>query len=167
MNAGLIASRYANALMLFAREKHAEDRVYEDAGALRLALGKEEELPECIDKLSEPMQKFVTLVIRNKRVEYLSAILRAYRALYRKENGITKALLTTASEDPQLAGKLAELMKAQGFSKVDFRTEVNPELIGGFVLQVDDKRLDASIATQLRTIRKELEAKNRKYRNNG
>ena len=58
-------------------------------------------------------------------------------------------------------------MELQGYTKVDFKTEVNPDLIGGFILQVDDKRLDASIARQLRTIRKEWEEKNRKLRNNG
>ena len=58
-------------------------------------------------------------------------------------------------------------MHAQGFSQVDFRTEVNPDLIGGFIVQVEDRRLDASIATQLQTIRKEWEEKNRKTRKNG
>ena len=58
-------------------------------------------------------------------------------------------------------------MKRQGFTKIDFKTEVNPDLIGGFIVQVEDQRLDASIATQLRTIRKEWEEKNRKTRKNG
>lgn len=167
MNAGLIASRYANALMRFARENRVEGRLYEEAGALRRAFGNDAEVQACVAGLSEPMQKFLSLVIRNKRVEFLPEILRVFRILYRKENGITQALLTTAAEDPGLAGKLRTLMQAQGFTQVDFKTEVNPALIGGFILQVEDKRLDASIATQLRTIRKEWEEKNRKICNNG
>ena len=70
-------------------------------------------------------------------------------------------------EDPGLAGRLAELMKAQGLTQVDFKTEVNPDLIGGFIVQVEDKRLDASIASQLKQIQKELESRIRKNRNNG
>jgi F-type H+-transporting ATPase subunit delta len=167
MNAGLIASRYANALMRFAQEKQVEDRLYEEAGAIRRALGNDQQLTACIAAASEPMQKFLTLVIRNKRVEFLPEILRVFRVYYRKEKGITQALLTTAAEEPQLAGKLRTLMQAQGFTQVDFKTEVDPGLIGGFILQVEDKRLDASIATQLRTIRKEWEEQNRKIRNNG
>ena len=58
-------------------------------------------------------------------------------------------------------------MKLQGFTEVDFKTEVNPDLIGGFIVQVEDKRLDASIAAQLRDIRKEWEEKNSKNRKNG
>ena len=155
MNTGLIASRYANALLLYAHEQKAEKRIYDDADALNKALQSQDDVPGCIEQLSEPMQRFLALVIRNKRVENLPAILHAYRALYRKENGITRAWLTTATENPELAVRLAELMKLRGFTKVDVRTEVNPDLIGGFIVQIEDKRLDASIASQLRTIRKE------------
>ncbi len=167
MDAGLIASRYANALLLFAKEEQAAPRVYADARALLDALPRAEGLESCIKGLSPTLQKFITLVIRNKRVEYLPAILSAYRAKYRHENGITRAWLTTAVEDPDLVDRLTELMKLQGFTQVDFKTEVNPDLIGGFVVQVEDKRLDASIASQLRSIRKEWEEKNRKNRKNG
>lgn len=162
MNAGLIARRYANALLLFAKEEQEADRVYEDAQALIDTLRSNGDLTACIESQSPTMRKFLTLVLRNKRAEYLSAILSAYRKLYRQENGITRAWLTTAEEEPQLAEKLALLMKEQGFTKVDFKTEVDPSLIGGFIVQVEDKRLDASIASQLKNIRKELEAKIRK-----
>ena len=169
MDSGLIASRYAHALLLFAHEQQAETRVYEECAALKRAMmsGEEKDMNACVTQLSETMQRFLALVIRNKRVPYLSAILYDYRVLYRKEKGITRAWLTTAAEDPGLADKLATLMRLQGFTEIDFKTEVNPDLIGGFVLQIEDKRLDASIASQLQTIRKEWEEKNRKNRKNG
>ena len=167
MDAGLIASRYANALLLFASETKEEKRVYDEAENLKQAVVAKEDLTGCIEKLSAPMQRFLALVIRNKRVEYLPAILHDYRVLYRKAKGITRAWLTTATENPELADKLAQLMKQQGFTEIDFKTEVKPDLIGGFIVQIEDKRLDASIASQLRDIRKEWEEKNRKNRNNG
>ena len=167
MNAGLIASRYANALLLFASETQEEERVYDDARSLKRAVSEKENVAACIESLSAPMQRFLTLVIRNKRVEYLPAILHNYRVLYRKEKGITRARLTTAVDEPGLADRLAELMKRQGLTRVDFKTEVNPELIGGFIVQIEDKRLDASLASQLKYIRKELETRIRKTRNNG
>ena len=167
MDAGLIASRYAKALYSFACETKDERRVYDDAEALKQALLAKKDVTACIEGLSEPMQHFLALVIRNKRVEYLPAILHSYRALYRKEKGITRAWLTTATENPELVDKLTQLMKLQGFTEIDFKTEVKPDLIGGFIVQVEDKRLDASIASQLRDIRKEWEEKNRKKRNNG
>ena len=167
MNAGLIPSRYANALLLFAKEEREEKRIYEEAQALIDALQSEEGLARCIEGLSEPMRRFITLVIRNKRVEFLPAIMRSYRALYRKEHGIIRAWLTTATENPGLVEKLALLMKEQGFTKVDFKPEVDPKLIGGFIIQIEDKRLDASISSQLKNIRKELEENIRKTHRNG
>lgn len=167
MDAGLIATRYARALLLYAREERTEAPVYEDAQKLLDALQGQSGLTACIEELSQTLRHFVALVIRNKRVEYLPAILHNFRALYRQDHGITRAWLTTAAEDPGLAGKLTTLMKLQGFTRIDFRTEVNPDLIGGFILQIEDKRLDASIASQLRTIRKEWEEKNSNNRKNG
>lgn len=167
MNAGLIATRYARALLLYARDERTETPVYEDAQKLLDALKGQSDLTSCIEGLSQTLRNFVALVIRNKRVEYLPAILHNFRVLYRQEHGITRAWLTTAAEDPGLADKLTALMKLQGFTRIDFRTEVNPDLIGGFILQVEDKRLDASIASQLRAIRKEWEEKNRNNRKNG
>jgi len=167
MNAGLIPSRYANALLLFAKEERADARIYEEAQSLIDSLQSESGLTACIESLSEPMRRFITLVIRNKRVEFLPAILRSYRQLYRKENGITRAWLTTATENPELVERLTLLMKEQGFKKIDFETEVDPKLIGGFIVQIEDKRLDASISSQLINIRKELEENIRKNRKNG
>ena len=167
MNAGLIASRYANALYLFACETHEEQKVYEDARALKRAVLEKGDVTACIESLSAPMQRFLALVIRNKRVEYLPSIMHNYRVLYRKEKGITRAWLSTAVESPGLVERLTELMKRQGFSEVDFKSEVNPALIGGFIVQVEDKRLDASIASQLKQIRKDLENNIRKNHENG
>lgn len=167
MNAGMIPSRYANALLLFAKEERADARIYEEAQRLIDSLQSETGLAACIESISEPMRRFITLVIRNKRVEFLPAILRSYRQLYRKENGITRAWLTTATENPELVERLTLLMKQQGFTKVDFKTEVDPKLIGGFIVQIEDKRLDASLSSQLKNIRKELEESIRKTRKNG
>lgn len=168
MNAGLIASRYAKALLLFANERQDALRVYEDAGALEASLqGNGGDLPDCVRHLSETMQRFLTLVIRNRRTDYLPAILRLYRSFYREDKGITRARLTSASEEPALAETLTQLLKEQGCSEVDFETEVDPALIGGFTVQIEDKRLDASIASQLKHIQKELEANIRKNRKNG
>ena len=57
MNDGLIARRYANALLLFSREEQAEDRVYADAQALIDALQAGGDLTAGIKGLSAPMQK--------------------------------------------------------------------------------------------------------------
>ena len=106
MNAGLIASRYATALLLFAQEEGMPARVYDDAGALQEALRSPQALATCVEGLSAPMQKFLSLVIRNRRTDYLAAILNSFRTQYRQEYGITRAWLTTAVDNPGLADRL-------------------------------------------------------------
>lgn len=167
MNDGLIASRYAGALLTFAKEEHASRRVYDEAETLRQALSAPDTLAACIEGLSETMKRFLAVVIRNKRTDNLSDILRAFRIRYRKENGIVRAWLTTATEDPSLEDKLTRLMKEQGLNKIDFKTEINPNIIGGFVIQIEDKRLDASISSQIKQIRKDMEARIRKTNQHG
>lgn len=167
MNEGLIASRYAHALLSFARETHEEAGVYEGARTILAAIRKEIDMTASIESAPEPLRKFVALVVHNNRVEYLAQMLLAYRKLYRQEYGITRAWLTTARENPGLAERLEKLMLTQGFTEIDFKTKVDPSLIGGFIVQVEDKRVDASIASQLKHVKRELENKIRKNRNNG
>ena len=172
MDTALIASRYANALLQYACEQQEEDRVYADAHTLTETLCNGTpttpgELEACIGGCSASMQRFITLVLRNRRAALLPQILHAYRTLYRKQKGITRAQLTTATENPELADKLMRLMQEQGLREVDFKTEVDPALIGGFIVQVEDKRLDVSVASQLKDIRNELEVKLRKNSQNG
>lgn len=162
MNSGLISSRYATALLQYAREENASESVYEDARALLCALSDEQALPGCIEKCTDQTRTFISLVIKNGRVECLESILRRFITLYRKSEGITKATLTMAAPSLRLEERLQELLKERGFKKVEFDKSVDPDLLGGFVLQVDDLRLDASIKRGLRNIQKEFEEKNRK-----
>lgn len=162
MNSGLISSRYATALLQYAREENVSESVYADAQALLCALKDEQALPGCIEKCTDQTRTFISLVIKNNRVECLESILRRFIALYRKSEGITKATLTVAAPSPRLEERLQELLKERGFKKVEFDKSVDPDLLGGFVLQVDDLRLDASLKRGLRNIQKEFEEKNRK-----
>ena len=120
----------------------------------------------------EPYQS----VLREKEEAFADEIVRRMEITpgdiaYLKRHDILYVTLTSARELPQSIvdriGKRAEEMLAEVGGKQSYWVKVDPELIGGFVLRVEDKRLDASIATQLRTIRKEWEEKNRKLRNNG
>jgi F0F1-type ATP synthase, delta subunit (mitochondrial oligomycin sensitivity protein) len=162
MNSGLVSSRYAKALYDFSKLKGKPERVYQDVLLLSESLDNVGQIGECIPRLCDETQTFLQLVIRNKRVGYLKFICICFISLYRKENGITSARLVSASESRELEAKVTELLKAEGYTKIEFDSEVNPDLLGGFVLTVDDKRLDASLSTQLKTIAKEFEEKNKR-----
>ena len=77
--------------------------------------------------------------------------------LYRKQNNLIRARLVTATApSEQVEGKLRKLVGSQTNGKVEFVSEVDPDLIGGFVLEYDTYRMDASIKSQLNAILSKL-----------
>lgn len=166
---GLIASRYAHALLEFSTQRGTAPQVFAEVQRLLVAIADEQArkgddgiLSACIDTLGEEMRRFLTLVIANRRSDLLPFILHSFVAQYRKVNGITTARLTTAAPSPALEQRLAALLAKRGYRKVDFASDVDADLIGGFVLQVDDLRLDASVKSQLQTLREQLAEKNKR-----
>ena len=141
MNTGAISKRYAKALLELSRESGRGERDYAQALAL---LEHPDRKPA---KLEEDIEKLVQLLLRNGRLPYVKFILRSFVDLYRKENGIVEVRLTMASPSPGLEEKLRQ---------------VDPDLIGGFVLEVDDKQLNASAKSQLDKIRRKLDELNKR-----
>ena len=169
MNTGLVANRYARALLTFAREQDALERVHADVQRLQQALhdelasmGDDGILAACIPQLGPEVQQFLRVVTLNGRAEYLPAMLRQFLVHYNREKGVATASLVTAAPLPTLEKKLLVLLHDKGYSDVDFTTTIDPSLIGGFILQIEDQRLDASIASQLKQLRQELEDRNRR-----
>jgi F-type H+-transporting ATPase subunit delta len=89
-------------------------------------------------------------VVENSREDYFYRIALSYQELYRKEKNIVVTHLTTAIElDESLKKEIVNSVEEQEKSKVELREEVNPDIIGGYILDIDGKRLDASIIRQL------------------
>ena len=161
MNTGTIAARYARALLKYVLEKGNEDEIFSQVAALQDALGDEKKLAETVPQLSEDMRKFLSLVISSGRKDILVLVLDSFQNQYRKEKGIVRAKLTVADgNSSQLEKDLTEILAKDGVRRVEFQTETDPSLIGGFILQVEDRRMDASVAGDLERIKKELEAIN-------
>lgn len=109
-------------------------------------------------KLNTVTNTFIDLMVKKGREPYLAAVAEAFIAQYNKFNHITKVKLTTAAvADNATVTKIVDEVKAKlGLEKVELDVAVDPELIGGFVLQYEDKLFDASIARQLDVMRKEF-----------
>ncbi len=82
----------------------------------------------------------------------------AYRDIYRKENHISQAQVTTASALPDEQMEKLRKLVASSFKgeKLEFSEKVDPELIGGFIIDVDSVRMDASISNELEQLRQTL-----------
>jgi len=156
MNTGLVASRYANALYLFARDNGSIDRVYADVLSLRGSLSDNGLLTTAIEKCCPDTLRFLQFVIDKRRPDLLPFIFVSFENRYRSNKGIVSARLSTASDVTGMEEKFKDLLKANGYAEVELEKTVDPDILGGFVLQIQDVRLDASLKTQLETLRRTL-----------
>ena len=177
MDLGLISVRYARALLKASVEAQNSDKVYADMQTLATSYAEVSALRATIDNpmLSksqkgnllaaamggtsfELTKRFIGLVLDEGRENIMQFIANSFITLYRKQNNLIKARLVTASApSQQVEAHLKQLVgsKTSG-SKVEFVSEVDPDIIGGFVLEYDTYRMDASIKTQLKAILSKL-----------
>jgi F-type H+-transporting ATPase subunit delta len=74
-----------------------------------------------------------------------------------KHAGITESFLTTAIKvDAEVKKQIIDLISKVFKTKVKLEEKIDSEIIGGFILRIDDNYIDASIKSKLRNIRKEL-----------
>lgn len=156
MNAGIIATRYAGALLRHVTETGGGRRVYGQVTAL---LRDPDKRP---DSLEPELERFVSLMMRRGRADLLRESLVSFVRQYRRANHIKLARLTTAVPSPGLEDKVCKLIAAETGCEVILDSRVAPDIIGGFVFVVDDLLLDASVARQLELIRRQFIQKNKR-----
>ena len=77
----------------------------------------------------------------------------SYVTLYRQQKNIIRGRLTTAARvSPATEQKMRQMVENKTNGTVEFETEVNPDIIGGFILEYDTYRMDASVQSRLRDI---------------
>jgi F-type H+-transporting ATPase subunit delta len=166
---------YANALFESAKEMsrlgpvNDDLRAFVDAVAeipqLRALLGNPE--VESRDKLDalrailadadELVRNFLLLLVEKGRMQELGEIFREFNALVAAEEGILEVELTTAVElsEEQAEALLEQIEKASG-RRLRASREVDPALIGGFVLRAGSYLADASVRGRLEELRRQL-----------
>ncbi|NPD91411.1 F0F1 ATP synthase subunit delta [Xylanibacter muris] len=176
MDIGVISVRYARALLKAATDARLEDKVYQemqtlaksymDVTALRLTVDnpmllkdKKKELlvTACGGEVSVLVDSFLALVLEEDRENMLQFMANSYITLYRQQKNIIRGKLTTAvAVSPEMEQKMRMMVESKTKGTVEFETEVNPDIIGGFVLEYDTYRLDASVQSQLRGMLSQL-----------
>jgi len=176
MDIGVISVRYARALLKSATELKIEDQVYKemqllsqsylDVPELRFTIDnpmltkdKKQMLLETAsgDDVSVLAQKFFALVLKEGRESTLQFMAASYITLYRKQKNITRGKLITAvavSQDTEK--RMQQMVESKTQGTVEFNTEVDPDIIGGFILEYDTYCMDASVKSKLNTILTEL-----------
>ncbi len=182
MNSGLISYRYAKALLQFADAQNATDAVYSEAKLVEASfkhatkirsvlanpvISKSEKqkllLLTAGDSPSKTLENFVDLIIKNGREGNFERIMRKYVELYREKHQIHSAKLTTALKlDSAVEKKILDRIKQTIGGSIEVEKNVDPDILGGFVFEVDYTRLDASLSRQLAAIKKEYVLNNSK-----
>lgn len=156
MNTGIISSRYAMALLRLVDETGRGEAVYAQAVQV---LKDPDSMPR---RLEPEISKLVTLLVTNKRLEYVKLVLHRFTELYNASRGRRLVTLRTAVPAPEMQERILKLLQEKIGGEIVLDAEVDPSLIGGFTLTVDDKLLDASVSHQLEEIRRELLDKNKR-----
>ena len=172
MVTGLIPHRYAMALYKYAMETKTGDKVYEEMKRVADAFSSNPGLEKVLsnpyvksddkkrvllaaagENPGDDFRRFVTLIIDHRREEFAYLMALAYRDIYRKENNISQVRITTAVELP--AGEMDKL-RAVKASSLEYDYVVDPTIIGGFIIDVDSTRMDASVSGELEQLRLNL-----------
>ncbi|NDP22238.1 MAG: F0F1 ATP synthase subunit delta [Paludibacter sp.] len=181
MNTGLIGTRYAKALFDFSKKNKSAERVYVEAKKVSESFFKFSQLNSVLENpvmlkaekkkiilmagggnVSLTFTRFIDLLLQNNREYYLQSIVLRFIDLYREQNNIHFGKLTTAiAIDESTVKRMIAMASLETGGILEIDKEINPELIGGFTLEVDFKRWDASVSGQLNSIRKEYLQKNR------
>lgn len=172
MDIGVISVRYARALLKSAIEQKVADDVYKDMQTLAesyirvpqlrftidnpmLEKDKKKQLllTACGENRTELTNRFVALVLNEDREKILQFMANSYITLYRQEKNVIRGRLITATTvSPETEQKMRKMVESRTNGTVEFATEVNPDIIGGFILEYDTYRMDASVKAQLKII---------------
>ena len=177
MNNGRISVRYARALIAYAKDNHCEEQVYAEMqiltqhyesciqqldSILRNPMIKRDEKRNLMttlagEKVSECTAHFFQFIVDKGRETDIYLIGMMFQEMYRKEKGILISKIATAVELPQKTMEQIQAFLEQTYkTRIEMHTSIQPELIGGFTIDIENSRMDASIAGQLNEMRKAL-----------
>ena len=170
-----LAQVYANALFEVASENEVADDVRDQLGQFADELDdnrdlqvflfspyfssqeKKEGIGKIVEDADERFLNFLELLAERHRMPALFRIRRAYDALWREANKLLPVTVTSAIElDEGLVKGLGERIEEQTGKKVELTSKVDPDVLGGLVLQVGNMVLDASIRNRLEQLRKQV-----------
>ena len=153
MDTGVISSRYASALLKLVDENGRGEQVCAQVKALLAD-------PDVARGPLEPeLEHFVALLVDHHRTDYMKQIFTTFVRMYYKKHNIVSAHLTTAAPSAALEEKIRSLFKD---CEVVLDTKVDPSILGGFILEVDDMMMDTSVSHELDKIRRQFIDKNRR-----
>lgn len=170
----IVATRYANSLLQLAVEKGQLEKVHADMQLVKdiceknrdfvnfinspiINAGKKQAVLKEVLKnnVSEMTLNFFIVLAGKRRENYMAEIAKAFDVQYKEHKNILTAVITSATGiDSTVKAKVLELVKQTTKGEVELVEKTDKDLIGGFVLRIGDKQVDASVARKLNDLRK-------------
>ena len=170
-----IARVYADALFQAAEQQGKLDEVHEqlDQFADELAQNhdlqvflfspyfssaeKRDGIARAVSGAEPEFVSFLELLAEKHRMPALFRIRRRFDDLWAEAKKRLAVILTSAVElDPKVVEQVGREVERQTDRQIDLESEVDPEILGGLVLRVGNKVLDASVRSKLERLRKEV-----------
>ena len=171
-----VASRYAKSLLGLVAEKGNMEEAFKDMSLIQKTCSENRDLVVLLKspvvntekkvsilntvygkEVSEVTMLFINLITKNRREGSLPEIADAFVSQYKAMKGITTAVVTSATVLADDAKKkIQDLVQKEVGGTVEIEMEINPELIGGFILRIGDKQLDTSILSKIGDLRQEF-----------
>lgn len=171
------ALRYAKAILNLAKDSNDESAVHEDMQLIAATIADSKELSIVLEspvikaaykmnvlkatfssKINNITLGLFNLLQENKRIVMLEAIAKQYTIIYDFDKNTQVAKVTTAVPiSPEIEAQVLAKIVALTGEKANLENEVNPSILGGFILRVGDVQYDASISNHLSELKKEFD----------
>ncbi|WP_299181354.1 ATP synthase F1 subunit delta [uncultured Chryseobacterium sp.] len=172
-----VAKRYAQGLLDFTNESGQTATVFSEMKDVAKIMSESKDLNkffltpyidakkkievanEIFKGLSLSSQNLIRLVIKQGRESQLKNIAQEYINKVEDINGVQRVVLTTAT---QLSNaNIEEILRSSNLinmtSNFDLKININPDILGGYILRVGDQQLDASVKTKLNQVKKDFQ----------
>lgn len=171
-----VSKRYAKALLALAMEHHIGQRAYEDMKIINqvfsyskdlqillrspiIRVGKKQRILKSLfeSHLHPLIFQYLTIIVRKQRAALLPGIARSFLLVFKEAQGIELVGVTTASPmDESLRKRSMEVAEKLTSLKIEFQEKVDPDIIGGFILNLGERQYDASVKSKLALLKKHL-----------
>ena len=170
-----LAEVYSRSLFEVAKEHDALDEIHDHLDAFADALNESRDLQvfffspyfssqekkdgvqKVIDGGNEYFVRFLELLAERHRMPALFRIRRELDRMWAEENKLLSVTLTSAVElDDDIKDDIRKKIEDETGRKVEFDAKVDPDVLGGLVLQVGNFVMDASVRSRLEKLRKQV-----------
>jgi F-type H+-transporting ATPase subunit delta len=178
MSAFSLATRYAKSLIQLVNDQGKLEQVYKDIKDVNGIFESSRDLKLMFKspiipadkklnvvkqlfegKIDSVLYQFMVLVIKKGREAYLNEITESFIIQYNLIKNITPVKITSAVKlDRNIVdGMIASLKAKEKLGQVELTEEIDPKMIGGFMLQYDDKMIDSSVSRRLASLKGVIE----------